>query len=242
MCRGTGTSAGVRPYPAEDAVLQSPSMGLPTLLILALEAAVIQERELAVAGKKLHYLEAGAPSGLAVVLLHGARYSSETWRGLSTLDLLADAGFHAIALDLPGYGRSEVSPLDPEDFLSEALPALGLESAVIVSPSMSGQFSFPLLIRSPEKVAGFVPVAPAGSERYLRLLKKVKVPTLILWGEKDDIIPMEKSDALAAVLEDSKRVILKGAGHPCYLDSPEEFHRELLSFLRSLPLKAPHSR
>jgi pimeloyl-ACP methyl ester carboxylesterase len=209
-------------------------MGLEALLFLALQGTAIHERDLVVAGKKVHYLEAGAPSGLPVILLHGARYSSETWKGLSTLDLLASAGFHPIALDLPGYGRSEVSPLDPETFLAEAMTALDVESAAIVSPSMSGQFSFPLLIRSPERVAAFVPVAPAGSDRYLRLLKKVKVPTLIVWGEKDEIIPMEKSDALAAVLEDAKRVILKGAGHPCYVDSPEEFHRELLSFLKTL--------
>ena len=210
-------------------------MGLEALLFLALAGAVVQERELLLSEKKLHYLEAGDPAGLDVLLLHGARFDSETWRGLSTLDLLAKAGFHVIALDLPGYGRSEVSPLDPEVFLAEAMPALGLESAVIVSPSMSGQYSFPLLIRSPEKVAGFVPIAPAGSDRYLRLLKRVKVPTLVVWGEKDEIIPMEKSDALVAVLEDAKRVILKGAGHPCYVDSPEEFHRELLAFLGSLP-------
>jgi len=210
-------------------------MGFGTLLSLALVGAVVQERELLLSEKKVHYLEAGDPSGLDVLLLHGARFSSETWRSLSTLDLLAEAGFHAIALDLPGYGRSEVSPLDPEVFLAEAMAALGNESAVVVSPSMSGQYSFPLLIRSPEKVVGFVPIAPAGSDRYLRLLKKVKVPTLVIWGEKDEIIPMEKSDALVAVLEDAKRVILKGAGHPCYVDSPQEFHRELLAFLQSLP-------
>jgi pimeloyl-ACP methyl ester carboxylesterase len=114
------------------------------------------------------------------------------------------------------------------------MSALGIESAVIVSPSMSGQFSFPLLIRSPEKVRAFVPIAPAGSDKYLRLLKRVKVPTLVVWGEKDPIIPMEKSDALTAVLEDAKRVILKDAGHPCYVEKPDEFHRELLSFLRPL--------
>jgi len=220
------------------AVLEFRAMGFEALLSLALVGAVqgtaVQERDLKLFEKKLHYLEAGDPSGPRVLLLHGARFDSETWRSLTTLDLLAKAGFHVIALDLPGYGRSEVSPLAPEVFLAEAMTALGLESAVVVSPSMSGQYSFPLLIRSPEKVAGFVPVAPAGSDRYLRLLKKVKVPTLVVWGENDEIIPMEKSDALVAVLEDAKRVILKGAGHPCYVDSPEEFHRELLSFLKSL--------
>lgn len=209
-------------------------VGLEALVFLALSGAAVQERELLLSEKKLHYLEAGDPKGLDVLLLHGARFDSETWRSLKTLDLLAGAGFHAIALDLPGYGRSEVSPLDPEAFLAEAMTALGLESAAIVSPSMSGQYSFPLVIRFPEKVAGFIPVAPAGSDRYLRLLKNVKVPTLVVWGEKDEIIPLQKSDALAAVLEDAKRVILKDAGHPCYVDRPEEFHRELLSFLRTL--------
>jgi pimeloyl-ACP methyl ester carboxylesterase len=219
-------------------VLKFELMGFEALVFLALvgaaEGVAVQERDLRLSGKKLHYLEAGSPSGPAVLLLHGARFDSETWRSLGTLDVLANAGFHVIALDLPGYGRSEVTPLEPEVFLGEAIGALGLGSAVIVSPSMSGQYSFPLLIRSPEKAAGFVPIAPAGSEKYLRLLKKVKVPTLVVWGEKDEIIPMEKSDALVAVLEDAKRVILKGAGHPCYVDSPEEFHRELLSFLKSL--------
>jgi pimeloyl-ACP methyl ester carboxylesterase len=220
-------------------VLEFEVMGLEALLLFALvggaEGTNVQERELRLSEKRLHYLEAGNPSGLAVLLLHGARFDSETWRNLGTLDLLADAGFHAIALDLPGYGRSEVSPVESEMFLAETISALGLESAVIVSPSMSGQYSFPLLIRSPGKAAGFVPIAPAGSDKYLRLLKKVKVPTLVIWGEKDEIIPMQKSDALVAVLEDAKRVILKGAGHPCYVESPAEFHRELLLFLQSLP-------
>src|SRR3989304_3033510 len=155
-------------------MLKFAMMGFEAVLSLALVGVVVQERELRLSEKNGHSLEAGDPSGLDVLLLHGARFSSETWRSLETLDLLAKAGFHVIALDLPGYGRSEVSPLDPEVFLAEAMPALGLESAVIVSPSMSGQYSFPLLIRSPEKAVGFAPIAPAGSDPYLRLLKKVK--------------------------------------------------------------------
>lgn len=204
------------------------------LITLAAAQSKIVERDVAISGKKLHYLESGSGSSPTVLLLHGARYSSETWKTLGTIERVAGAGYHVLALDLPGYGQSETSPIAPEAFLSEAMAALGVDQAVIVSPSMSGQFSFPLLVSSPEKVTGFIPVAPAGSERYLGQLKKVKVPTLVIWGEKDQIIPVEKSDALAAAIEDAKRVILKGAGHPCYLDRPEEFHQALLEFLRSL--------
>lgn len=194
----------------------------------------VEERDLVLGGKKVHYLEAGNPAGGKVLLLHGARFSSETWRTLGTIDRLARASYHVVALDLPGYGRSEVTPIETERFLGEVMAALGIEKAALVSPSMSGQFSFPLVVRSPEKVTGFVPIAPAGSDRYLRLLKKVKVRALVLWGEKDEIIPLEDSDALAAAMEDSKRVILKDASHPCYLDRPDEFHQELLTFLATL--------
>ena len=210
------------------------SLFLTVALVAPAEPDEPAEKELVLAEKKLHYLEAGAGSNGVVLLLHGARFSSETWRNLGTIDRLAEKGYRVLALDLPGYGSSETSPIAAESFLQEFLAALSIEKAAIVSPSMSGQFSFPLLVRSPEKVSAFVPVAPAGSDKYLRQLKRVRVPTLIVWGEKDQIIPVSKSDALAAAIEDAKRVILKGATHPCYLDRPDEFHRELLDFLDAL--------
>ena len=201
---------------------------------LALMSQPAQDNDLVLSDKKVHYLEAGDPRRPHVLLLHGARFSSETWRELGTIDRLAAAGYHVVAVDLPGYGRSETSPIGREEFLGEAMSALGLETAVVVSPSMSGQFSFPLLVRDPAKVTGFVPIAPAGMEQYLRALHKVRVPTLIVWGEKDDIIPLERSDELAAALVDSKRVILKGASHACYIDKPAEFHAALLDFVKSV--------
>lgn len=36
-----------------------------------------------------------------VLLLHGAKYSAQTWQELGTLSLLADAGFRVAAVDLP---------------------------------------------------------------------------------------------------------------------------------------------
>jgi abhydrolase domain-containing protein 14 len=203
--------------------------------VLGAAQSQISEQEVAISGRKLHYLESGSDSALTVLLLHGARYSSETWKSLGTIKRVAHAGFHVLALDLPGYGRSETTSIEPERFLSEAMAALGVDKAVVVSPSMSGRFSFPFLVSSPEKVAGFIPVAPVGSEDYLRELQTVSVPTLVIWGENDPILPVEKSVALAAAIEGAKRIILKGAGHACYLDRPEEFHQALLEFLRTLP-------
>jgi len=196
--------------------------------------AAVSEKTLELSGRTLHYLQAGPPDGPPVLLLHGARYSSETWRELGTLDTLEASGFFVIALDLPGYGRSQRVDVDREELVVEVLDHLGLDQVAIVSPSMSGQFSFPVITKAVERVSGFVPVAPGGIDRYIRALRKVNVPTLVIWGENDDIIPLEESTALTVALADSKRVVLRGAGHACYLDAPEEFHAALLEFLGSL--------
>jgi haloalkane dehalogenase len=50
----------------------------------------------------MHHREAGRPGDPAVLLLHGFPESSHMWRDV--LGPLADAGFHALAPDLAGFG------------------------------------------------------------------------------------------------------------------------------------------
>jgi len=56
----------------------------------------------------LAYRAAGDPAGPVAVLVHGYPESSYMWREL--LPVLADAGWRALAPDLPGYGDSEPDP------------------------------------------------------------------------------------------------------------------------------------
>ncbi len=188
----------------------------------------------AVAGSTLRYLEAGPPGPTTVLLLHGARFTSETWRELGTIAMLADAGHHVIALDLPGYGNSEASPVPRDLYLGQALEQLWPASRfVIVSPSMSGGFSLPFVAREPDRVAGYVPVAPVGINNHRAALERVDVPTLVVWGENDQVIPVLQASVLAEALN-GETLILAGASHPCYLDRPDEFHRALLEFVDGL--------
>ena len=62
-------------------------------------SAEITARDLSFHGKRIHRLVAGpSTASRTVLLLHGARYDSETWRALGTLDRLADRGFRVVAL------------------------------------------------------------------------------------------------------------------------------------------------
>ena len=53
---------------------------------------------------KMHYLSAGAEGSPLLLLLHGFPEIAYSWRHV--LQPLADAGYHAVAPDLRGYGRS----------------------------------------------------------------------------------------------------------------------------------------
>jgi abhydrolase domain-containing protein 14 len=194
----------------------------------------LESGELRFAGGRLHFLEGGPPDAFPVLLLHGQRFTSATWRELGTLDLLMRQGYRVLALDLPGYGQSEPSSLSREELLAALVPLLFERPVAVVAPSMSGSFSLPLVAHRPSFVAGFIPVAPGAIDQNLESLRGSKVPTLIVWGEKDTVISPKKADVLARAMVASRKVILRGASHPCYLDKPIEFHRELLQFLRGL--------
>ncbi len=188
-------------------------------------------REVALGGARIRVVEAGAADAPAVLLLHGARFDSATWVELGTLDVLASERRRAIAVDLPGYGASSPSEIEPASFLGALIAALGVERPVVVSPSMSGAFSLPLATGSPERLAGFVPVGVAGSEAYLELLEGLALPTLVFWGSDDRVISPELGRRLAELVPDAELVLLEGAGHPCYLERPDEFHQRLVAFL-----------
>ncbi|MGH6930860.1 MAG: alpha/beta fold hydrolase [Dongiaceae bacterium] len=181
-------------------------------------------------GGKLHALVTAVDAPLSVLLLHGASFNAETWRGLGTLDVLADAGFGAIALDLPGFGKSPATAADPKVLLLGAIAALGIRPPIVVAPSMSGRFAFPLIVHHPESAAGFVPVAPVGIAEHAERLSAVRLPVLIVWGDHDRVIPLNQADRLHRLLPQSRKLILLGARHPCYLDQPAAFHAALIEF------------
>ncbi len=176
-------------------------------------------------------LRAGPVDGPVVLLLHGARFSSATWRENGTLEFLAARGFQVVAIDLPGFGRSQAVSAGPDEFLAQWLPTSGLRRPVVVSPSMSGRFSFPLVIECGELVAGFVPVAPAALDAHAGRLGEISVPTLVFWGAQDHVFPVDGARTLGAGIADSRVRVIEGADHACYLDQPALFHAELVDWL-----------
>lgn len=201
-------------------------------------AAARPPRTLALQGGALHALEAGRVEGPLVLLLHGARFSAHTWEELGTLALLARAGYHALAIDWPGYGATPDwgAAVDASVLISSVCDELGAQRVVLVAPSLSGRFAFEFLRTSAARVAALVAIAPAGAEGFDP--EAWATPTLLVWGEHDEVVPLAQGRALAGRLAGARLEILPGASHPCYLDQPERFHALLLEFLSSVAFES----
>jgi pimeloyl-ACP methyl ester carboxylesterase len=62
-------------------------------------------------------------------------------------------------------------------------------------------------------------------------LHKIKVPTLIIGSEYDNITPIRYQEQIAELIENSKFVIIKGAGHAAMYEKPYEFASIILGYL-----------
>lgn len=71
------------------------------------------------------------------------------------------------------------------------------------------------------------------------VLADVKVPTLVVWGAKDGLIPPARTQALVAAIPGGRGVEIPGAGHLSPLEAPEAFNEELLRFLPMADARRP---
>ncbi|CAN4114903.1 unnamed protein product [Withania somnifera] len=70
------------------------------------------------------------------------------------------------------------------------------------------------------------------NNRKLSDLPKITQPTLIVWGEYDQIFPLELAHRLKRHLgENAQLVIIKDAGHAINMEKRKEFFKHLKSFL-----------
>jgi len=61
-------------------------------------------------------------------------------------------------------------------------------------------------------------------------LNKIKMPTLILWGERDSLCRRCDQDALLAAITGSRLIVYENAGHGLHWEEPERFAADILNF------------
>lgn len=71
------------------------------------------------------------------------------------------------------------------------------------------------------------------SEIIMPKLHMIQSPTLIIWGSKDPVIPIQYADNFASYIVDCRFYQMDGCGHTPYVQDPSTFSSVVLEFLSS---------
>jgi pimeloyl-ACP methyl ester carboxylesterase len=120
-------------------------------------------------GIRMHIAESGA--GPLVVLCHGFPESWYSWR--HQLNALAEAGFHAVAPDMRGYGQTE-APEEVEQYtlfhlvgdILGLLDALGAETAVIAGHDWGAPVAWHAALLRPDRFRGVIGLSVPFTPRH----------------------------------------------------------------------------
>ena len=69
------------------------------------------------------------------------------------------------------------------------------------------------------------------SELILSKLQTISVPTMIIWGENDPVIPIQYADSFVSTIRDCRFFRMDGCGHTPYAQYPYAFASKVLEFL-----------
>ncbi|MCG2888343.1 MAG: alpha/beta hydrolase [Sulfolobales archaeon] len=189
------------------------------------------EEFITVKGARIRIIREG--QGKPVFLFHGARFTADTWVSTGTVKAIADAGFQAISVDFPGYGKSERGNYTIlSEFVRDLVQTLGVTRAYYLGASMGGEAVLGFALNNPEKVEGVILVGVVGVDKYKEKLvylsgKKV----LLIWGKEDMVAPIKNAKLIMDAAPTAKLVYI-GRQHACYLDDPEGFNKEIINFLK----------
>ncbi|MGH2404972.1 MAG: alpha/beta fold hydrolase [bacterium] len=80
-------------------------------------------------------------------------------------------------------------------------------------------------------VAGLGGIRPAMVAEVHRAAARVAAPSLIIWGDRDRIIPPDQAAVAARLIRGARVHMIKGAGHLPYVEMPDDFNTALWAFL-----------
>lgn len=140
----------------------------------------ITARRIATNGIELNIAEAG--EGPLVLLLHGFPESWYSWR--HQFKPLADAGYHVVAPDMRGYGKSdrpsEIEAYNQVEVVNDIIglvPALGYEKAVVIGHDWGAPTAWSTALHHPDVVRAVgalsVPFLPRSPVPPMAMMREV---------------------------------------------------------------------
>ncbi len=148
-------------YDPSVPVLRTPDARFEVLTDFPFEPHYVEIEDPKLGKLRVHYLDEGPADGPLVLLLHGQATWSYSFRKM--IPVFTAAGYHVIAPDLIGFGRSD-KPADWKahtyqnqiDWLTKTLKALNTHDATGFMFDWGGYFGLPVAVNHPEMFSRLV--------------------------------------------------------------------------------------
>lgn len=92
-----------------------------------------------------------------------------------------------------------------------------------------------MILKNPSLGIGGSLLALASRTDTTASLKQIRIPTLILVGEKDQITPPSAAFSMKEKIPNARMHVIPQAGHLSNLENSSEFNRRFMAFLREIP-------
>ncbi len=157
--------------------------------------------------------------------------------GPERADGTTKAGVNLARQALGGGFQRWVGPAMLQTSLTRQAVAAGLRASYhdpsLVTEEMIEAYYRPITIEGArEAIAAMMNPPPA---KALPPLSSLELPTLILWGKFDRIVPRRVAESYVESIPQSRLVIFDRSGHLPHEEEPERFVRELTTFVDHLP-------
>lgn len=223
---------------------------------------MIDASTITVHGRRAAYRRAGDNQGRpCIVLVHGIAGDSSEWAPVldklaEQYDVLApDLAGHGESTRL--HGDHSIGAF--ATWLRDLLEALEIERATFVGHSLGGGVVMQFAYQFPEYVERMILVSSGGLGRtegdrraaFVRVVRAIAspggqrvnasdrlylaedVPTLIMWGERDRVIPAHHGRATHEAVPGSRIVMFEKSGHFPHADEPDRFTAVIKDFVNT---------
>jgi pimeloyl-ACP methyl ester carboxylesterase len=180
-----------------------------------------------------HYLDFCEACGLQRPALAGASFGgwiAAEWAARYSDSLSKLVLIDALGLRVPEAPTPDILSLDPaamrQTLFSDPASSLALETI----PDMPKADAIASTILARRALARFGWQFP-DNPRLIRYLYRVKVPTMIVWGERDGFVSVAHGRAYHQGITRSELVVLPNSGHLPHVEAPEACGQTMLRFL-----------
>ncbi len=143
--------------------------------------------------------------------------------------------------------------VSPSGVMKSSTPALDAYIMAALYPSREGaKNAFQVMTGSPRKIDqhiidGFVQrmkmpnakmafmstlLGLKNADTITAKLRSIEAPTLIVWGGRDPVIPIEHAEHFVSSIRDCRLFRMDFCGHTPYVEDPDKFCQAVLEFLR----------